>query len=68
MLDHSILWDTVSKFEAKMEERVAEQLLERANEPVKPFIAIVCKKQATPCAFVWDATESKRTISLLRSL
>jgi hypothetical protein len=59
MLDHSILWDTVSKFEAKMEERVAEQLLERANEPVKPFIAIVCKKQATPCSFVWDATETK---------
>jgi hypothetical protein len=59
MLDHSILWDTVSKFEAKMEERVAEQLLERANEPVKPFIAIVCKKQATPCAFIWDGTETK---------
>lgn len=59
MLDHSILWDTVSKFEAKMEERVAEQLLERANEPIKPFIAIVCKKQATPCSFVWDATETK---------
>ncbi len=59
MLDHSILWDTVSKFEAKMEERVAEQLLERANEPIKPFIAIVCKKQATPCAFIWDATETK---------
>lgn len=59
MLDHSILWDTVSKFEAKMEERVAEQLLERAHEPVKPFIAIECKKKATPCAFVWDATDSK---------
>lgn len=59
MLDHSILWDTVSKFEAKMEERVAEQLLERANEPIKPFIAIECKKKATPCAFVWDSTDSK---------
>lgn len=59
MLDHSILWDTVSKFEAKMEERVAEQLLERANEPVKPFIAIVCKKQATPCAFNWEGSETK---------
>lgn len=59
MLDHSILWDTVSKFEAKMEERAAEQLLERANEPIKPFIAIVCKKQATPCAFVWDDPDSK---------
>lgn len=59
MLDHSILWDTVSKFEAKMEERVAEQMLERANEPIKPFIPIVCKKQATPCAFNWDDPDSK---------
>lgn len=59
MLDHSILWDTVSKFEAKMELKVAEQLLERANEPIKPFIDIVCKKQATPCSFVWDATDTR---------
>ncbi len=59
MLDHSILWDTVSKFEAKMEVKVAEQLLERANEPIKPFIDIVCKKQATPCSFVWDATDTR---------
>ncbi|MBP9092046.1 hypothetical protein KBI23_13550 [bacterium] len=59
MLDHSILWDTVSKFEAKMEERVAEQMLERANEPIKPFIPIVCKKQATPCAFTWDDPDTR---------
>ncbi|CAN5584012.1 hypothetical protein BH11CYA1_BH11CYA1_24620 [soil metagenome] len=60
MLDHSLLWDTVSKFEAKMEVRAVEQMLEKANEPVKPFIAIECKKTATPCSFVWDDPETKQ--------
>jgi hypothetical protein len=59
MLDHSVLWETVSKFEAKMEVKVAEQILTRSNEPVKPFIAIECKKMAFPCGFKWDDTETK---------
>jgi hypothetical protein len=69
MLDHSILWDTVSKFEAKMEERVAEQLLERANEPVKPFIANCLQEAGYSVLLSFGMPpESKRTLSLLRSL
>lgn len=60
MLDHSVLWQTVSKFEAKMEEKVAEQILSRAHEPVKPFVAIECKKTALPCGWRWDDPETKQ--------
>ncbi len=59
MLDHSILWDTVSKFEAKMEVKIAEQIAERAAEPVKMLVPIECKKQAMACGFKWDDTETK---------
>ncbi len=59
MLDHSILWDTVSKFEAKMEVKVAEQIAERAAEPVKMLVPIECKKQALACGFKWDDTETR---------
>jgi len=59
MLDHSILWDTVSKFEAKMEVKVAEQIAERASEPVKLLVPIECKKQAMLCSFKWDDADTK---------
>ncbi|GEM_PF-589801 len=59
MLDHSILWDTVSKFEAKMEVKVAEQIAERASEPVKMLVPIECKKQAMACGFKWDDSDTK---------
>lgn len=54
MLDHAILRDTVAKAASELEIKVAEQLKERANEPVKPFVAIEKFKLATPCAAVWD--------------
>lgn len=54
MLDHAILRDTVAKAASELEVKVAEQLKARANEPVKPFIAIEKFKMATPCSAVWD--------------
>ncbi len=56
MLDHQILFAELGKSQLRMEEKVAEIVKERANEPYKPFIPIECKKTALPCGWTWDAT------------
>lgn len=63
MLDHSVLRDTVAKAAAEMEVKVAEQLKERANEPVKPFEAITGFKKSTPCSSVWENPDCKERFS-----
>jgi hypothetical protein len=59
MLDHAVLRDTVAKVASELEVKVAEQLKERANEPVKPFVAIEKFKPATPCSAVWDKSSEQ---------
>jgi hypothetical protein len=59
MLDHNVLWDTVAKAAAEMEVKVAEQIKERANEPVKPFQEITKYKMATACESVWEENNPK---------
>lgn len=59
MLDHSVLKEVVAKTAAKEEEKVAEQIKAKANEPVKPFEPIENYKIATPCASMWEGTDPK---------
>lgn len=56
MLDQSVLAETVLKSVAKLEVRVKEELKERANEPVKPFVPVACDKVTLPCAWSWTET------------
>ncbi|MBS2010534.1 MAG: hypothetical protein JST01_26020 [Cyanobacteria bacterium SZAS TMP-1] len=58
MLDHSILFDQLTKSQHHLQEKAEEAAKERANEPFKPFFPIVCKKNALPCAYTWDPTYS----------
>lgn len=59
MLDHSVLKEVVAKTAAKEEEKVAEQIKAKANEPVKPFEPIENYKIATPCSSMWEGTDPK---------
>jgi len=59
MLDHSILFDQLSKSQHHAQEKAEEEARERLNEPFKPFIPIECKKEALPCPFTWDPTYAK---------
>jgi len=59
MLDHSILFDQLSKSQHHAQEKAEEEARERLNEPFKPFIPIECKKEALACPFTWDPTYAK---------
>ncbi|MDR3615787.1 MAG: hypothetical protein P4L53_19670 [Candidatus Obscuribacterales bacterium] len=66
MLDHSLLFDALAKSSAKKEQKALEIAKEKANEPVKPFIAITDFKKASPCTWVWDEQDSKERFRYCR--
>jgi hypothetical protein len=59
MLDHSLLFDALAKSSAKKEQKALEVAREKANEPVKPFIAITDFKKASACPWSWEEQDSK---------
>lgn len=63
MLDHNMLLDQVHQSFDKKKARAIKLAKERANEPVRQFVAIVADKEASPCPWSWkdgDATERFR--------
>ena len=59
LLDISVLNDITATTGAKKVLKAAEEARERANEPIKPFIAIETNKRALPCAWKWEGEESR---------
>ena len=59
MLDHSVLFDALAKSSAKKEQKAVEIAREKANEPVKPFIAITDFKKTSACPWSWEEQDSK---------
>ncbi|CAN5180294.1 hypothetical protein BH10CYA1_BH10CYA1_61070 [soil metagenome] len=53
MLDHSMLFQAVSKSNVKMEQKAAEEALERAKNPVERIEPIVADRKVSKCQWSW---------------
>ena len=59
LLDHSVLFDTVSRSAEKKILKAAEDQQERLHEPFVPFIPVQEDKLAGKCPWKWEGDESK---------
>ncbi len=53
MLDHSMLFQAVSKSNVKMEQKAAAEAIERAKNPVETIEPIVADRQVGKCQWSW---------------
>ncbi|MBS1952614.1 MAG: hypothetical protein JST89_00365 [Cyanobacteria bacterium SZAS-4] len=53
MLDHSMLFQAVSKSNMKMEQKAAEEAIERAKNPVEIVAPIVADRKVGNCQWSW---------------
>jgi hypothetical protein len=58
-IDHSILWETIAKYEAKQEKKAVEKAIEKAKEPVKEFTPVDSKRLTAACPWTWEGTDPK---------
>jgi hypothetical protein len=59
LLDHSVLFDTVSKSAEKMILKAAEEQKEKRSEPFVPFIPVMEDRISSPCPWKWEGNEGK---------
>ncbi len=58
-LDHSVLAETLLKFEVRKEQRAIEEAKERADQPIKEIHPVDSKKLTQKCPWTWDEDDSK---------
>jgi hypothetical protein len=62
LLDHSVLFDTVSKSAEKMILKAAEEQKEKLNEPFVPFFPVQADRISSPCPWKWEGDEVKERV------
>jgi hypothetical protein len=62
LLDHSVLFDTVSKSAEKMILKAAEEQKEKLKEPLVPFFPVQADRISSPCPWKWEGDEVKERI------